>query len=304
MNGLTDHSFGGDWTEIKLAAIEAYSSSFVRAIGQRFDLWYIDPFAGTGTRTVRTKVSAFFDLEPESILEREFPGSAARALNLSPPFHHYRFGDLKPEHARSLRCLVERYPDRDAKVIEGDGNQFIQQEFRRSRWLQSGFQLGGPRAMVFLDPYGLEVQWDTLRALAECRKADVWLLANLSGALRQLAHRYERIDASKQASLAEVFGAADWVSEFYKPAQANDLLGLIDTPPARSATKREVAAFHRCCLQGLFAYVSEPLPLRVKNMEDFFLLYCMSNSPSKRAIDVIHRIASGVIKRYRAGISS
>lgn len=301
---LTDHGFGGDWTEVKLAAIDAYSAGFTRAIGQRFDLWYVDPFAGTGTRTVRTKVSRFFDLEPESIIETEFPGSAARALNLEPPFHHHRFGDINPVHAASLRKLVARYPGRDAQVIEGDGNLFIQEEFRRPFWAQSGFGLGGPRAMVFLDPYGLEVKWETLRALSECGKADVWFLANLSGALRQLARNADRIDASKQASLGEVFGPTDWRAKLYKPPAADDLLGPLDAPASRTADKREVAALHRSCLQDLFAYVSEPLPLRVKNMEDFFLLYCMSNSPSKPALALIDRIASGVIKRYRAGIAS
>lgn len=303
-NNLADHGFGGDWTEVKLAAIEAYSTGFTRAIGQRFDLWYVDPFAGTGTRTIRTKVSSFFDLEPESVVEREFPGSAARALNLEPPFHHYRFGDLNPVHAASLRKLVARYPARDAQVFEGDGNVFIQEEFSRPFWAKSGFGIGGPRAMVFLDPYGLEVKWDTLCALAACGKADVWFLANLSGALRQLARNSDRIDASKQASLAEVFGPTDWRAKLYKPPPAGDLLGLMDGPQSRTADKREVAALHRQCLQGLFAYVSEPLPLRVKNMEDFFLLYCMSNSPSPPALALIDRIAKGVIKRYRAGIAS
>lgn len=300
---LTDHSFGGDWTEVKLAALEAYSVGFIQSIQQRFDLWYFDPFAGTGTRKVRTKIGAFFDLEPASVIEQEFPGSAARALSLQPPFHHYRFGDIKSNHAASLRRLVERYPDRDASVFEGDGNQFIQEEFAKPFWTRTGFGLGGPRALVFLDPYGLAVQWDTLRALAACGKADVWFLANLSGSLRQLAHRYEKIDASKQASLAEVFGTSDWVSEFYKPPATDNLLGLIEGPAGRTATKAEVAAFHRQCLQKLFRYVSEPLSLRVGTMDDFFLLYCMSNSPSPQAIGLIHRLSSGVIKRYRAGIS-
>lgn len=289
---------------MKLAALEAYSAGFIQSIGDKFDLWYFDPFAGTGKRTVRTKVSAFFNLEPESVIEQEFPGSAARALSLNPPFHHYRFVDVKPDHARSLEELVSRYPTRDALAVEGDGNKFIQQEFRKPLWTRSGFRFGGPRALVFLDPYGLAVEWETLRTLAACGKADVWFLANLSGSLRQLAHRYEKIDAGKQAMLAEVFGTSEWVSEFYKPPPTDNLLGLIDGPSGRTANKIEIAAFHRRCLQGLFRYVSEPLPLRVGTMDDFFLLYCMSNSPSPQALSLIDRIATGVIKRYRAGISS
>lgn len=45
-------SFGGDWTERKLAIVREYLGRYTLALkDQPFELWYIDAFAGTGTWT-------------------------------------------------------------------------------------------------------------------------------------------------------------------------------------------------------------------------------------------------------------
>jgi three-Cys-motif partner protein len=296
---LTRHEFGGDWTEVKLAAIEAYSRFFTSAIGRKFDLWYVDPFAGTGSRTEVEKIGAFFDLEPATEIERQFPGSAARALGVAPPFHHYRFGDADPNKAAALEELVARYPGRDAMVIAGDANSFIQRSFRQPFWTRDNFEEGTPRALVFLDPYGMEVQWDTLRALARCQKADVWFLANLGGAVRQLAHDQTKIDDAKRRSLNQYFGSETWEADLYQTKEEDGLLGLMEGPVKR-ATKEQIAAYHRQRLQTIFTgYVSEPLPLQVGSSSDYFLLYCMSNNPWPNARGLIQRGANWVINQYK-----
>ena len=53
---MTDHEFGGQHTEIKLSIVEGYLKSYATALRPKFkELWYIDAFAGTGARTVRTE---------------------------------------------------------------------------------------------------------------------------------------------------------------------------------------------------------------------------------------------------------
>jgi len=48
---MTDHTFGGPWTEIKLDAVEYYLKCYTKALKYaHFDLTYIDAFAGTGDR--------------------------------------------------------------------------------------------------------------------------------------------------------------------------------------------------------------------------------------------------------------
>lgn len=294
------HEFGGAWTEIKLAAISAYSRFFTSAIGSKFDLWYVDPFAGTGERVETEVTGGLLDGTPMSEIERRYPGSASRALMLSPPFNHYRFGDTKHSHVAALKELCARFPAKDARVISEDANSFVQREFRSALWTNNDFSTRSPRALVFLDPYGLEVRWETLRCLADCQKADVWFLANLGGAVRQLCRDHSKLDASKRKALGEYFGTADWEDEFYEVQNGTDIFGDLFANTNRKGTKHDVAAFHRQRLETLFeGYVSDPLPLAVGTMEDYFLLYCMSNNPHPKARALIKKGADWVINAYK-----
>jgi three-Cys-motif partner protein len=297
------HRFGGVWTEVKLAAISAYSQFFTTAIGGRFDLWYVDPFAGTGERTAVEQEGGLFEGAPLSEVEKRYPGSAARALELTPPFDHLRFGDANPSHVRALQELVALYPNRDAKVFREDANSFIQQGFAHDYWLRADtikrpYGSAPPRALVFLDPYGMEVQWKTLEVLASCEKADVWFLANLKAAVQQLCHKHSRLDASKRRALGEYFGTGEWEQKFYTPATTEDMFGMMMGSGERTATKQDVALFHRSCLEGLFRYVSAPLQLAVGAHDDYFLLYCMSNNPSAAARALIKKGADHVVSKY------
>lgn len=293
------HKFGGSWTELKLAAISAYSRFFTGAIRSRFDLWYVDPFAGTGERVETEDSGGLLDGTPLTEIEKTYPGSASRALTVYPPFDHYRFGDAKQSHVMALRELCAEYPSKDAVVIGEDANTYIQREFGSDQWTQNDFSSGTPRALVFLDPYGFEVRWETLECLAACQKADVWFLANLGGVVRQVCHDHSKLDSSKRNALSRYFGTQDWENEFYEMKEEADIFGELFARTDRTATKEDVAAYHRRRLETLFTgYVSDPLPLAVGTMDDYFLLYCMSNNPSPKARALIKKGADWVIKKY------
>ncbi|HEX8214329.1 MAG TPA: three-Cys-motif partner protein TcmP [Allosphingosinicella sp.] len=296
----TEHRFGGVWTEVKLAAISAYSKFFTGAIGGKFDLWYIDPFAGTGSRISAEETGGLFEGGPISTIERQYPGSAARALSIEPPFDHLRFGDTKKSHIKALEELVALHPGRDAKVIPDDANTFVQFMFGHPYWTDPKGRGRGSRALVFLDPYGLEVKWRTLEVLAASERADVWFLANLKAAVQQLSRDHRKLDADKRRALGEYFGTDTWEAEFYQETDdGGGLLGMMETQKRRGATKQDVAAFHRKQLCKLFSYVSEPLPLAVGSMDDYFLLYCMSNNKSPAARALIKKGADWVIQKYK-----
>ena len=66
---MVDHEFGGQHTELKLSIVESYLKAFTTALRSRFqELWYIDAFAGTGSRTTRT-VSRGSELLEERMVE-------------------------------------------------------------------------------------------------------------------------------------------------------------------------------------------------------------------------------------------
>ena len=89
------HPFGGNWTEVKLDAVFDYCHFFNKVlVGQPtpnspFQRWYIDAFAGSGTRTVRQQTGGLFDGEQIQVVETDVPGSATRALAVNPSFDRF-----------------------------------------------------------------------------------------------------------------------------------------------------------------------------------------------------------------------
>jgi three-Cys-motif partner protein len=156
------------------------------------------------------------------------------------------------------------------------------------------------RAIIFLDPYGISVDFSTLRLIAETERADVWYLVNLKGVVQQLAHNHARLDAAKRQSLTGFFGEPDWEKSFYEfQESATDLFsGITTTTGERNVRREDVAAFYRRRLDSIFKYVSAPLGLTVGTQQDYFQFYCMSNNPSVKARALIKKGAEAVIRKH------
>lgn len=187
-----DHEFGAQHTELKLSIVEGYLKAFTRALQPYFEQpWYIDAFAGTGSRTVRVEAREgdLFDAPaPERVEQRR--GSAQIAIDVEPKFDRLVFMDTKAAHCAALRELADRHQDRDIAVVEGDANRAIQSEIAWDGWKRT-------RAVMFLDPYGMDVEWATLKATAATKAIDVWFLFSLSGLYRQATRRSSDIDPTK-----------------------------------------------------------------------------------------------------------
>lgn len=300
MHEADRHEFGGPWTEVKLDAIGEYSKFFTVALrNQDFELWYIDAFAGTGSRTAKHETGGLLEGGPIGVREEILAGSARRAIEVQPIFHHLVLMDRRPSHYRALCALAAEHPSRDIRVLKGDANDKIHEVISAPPW-RSHPRAWAQRALVFLDPYGMTVRWPTLEALAATKRADVWYLVNLKGVVQQLAHDHAALDEVKRRSLSEFFGTPKWEGEFYKFSEGNSDLFSAMCPERgqRAATKEDVAGYYRQRLGTLFGYVSTPLSLRVKAQDDYFQLYCMSNNESEKARALIARGAEAVIAKH------
>ena len=290
------HRFGGVWTEIKLKALTDYLGFYQNALkNQNFETWYIDAFAGTGDRHAELKQGGIFENSPIEHVERILDGSARKALKIDPPFSHYWFAEQHRGRARQLENLKAEWPY-DIQVHAGEANAELRKLFSSKPWT-GGYAAGRQRGVVFLDPYGMSVDWETLEILADTKRVDVWYLFPRAAVIHQLANDIKGIDAGKRRALARIFGCDDWEDRFYQaqPAQGS-LFGEPATEDSiRMADSNEIAAFARERFGGIFAYVSDPIPLLI-NGREFFELYCFSNNPP--AIDLIKRGVDHVVKKY------
>lgn len=296
MKTVPKHEFGGPWTEVKLDAISEYLDFYQNALkNSGFETWYVDAFAGTGERHQKTLKGSIFDNVPIEEVEETLAGSAKRALAINPPFAHYWFSEQRPTRRKALEKLRDKY-SADIIVNQGDANDQLRALFSSSPW-SNHVDSWKQRAVVFLDPYGMSVTYDTLKMLAETKRADVWYLFPRKAVIQQLANRASGMDDDKRASLIRIFGCDDWIDRFYRaqPPQGSLFEESVTQESTRTATGHEIAAFARERFGKIFAYASSPIPLLVHG-RDFFELYCFSNNPP--AIDLIKKGVGHVLKKY------
>lgn len=302
---LAEHPFGGAWTELKLRAIGDYLSFYTRALQYRpssetpFQKWYIDAFAGSGERTEERTVGGLLEGEPTRKERFQLEGSARRALKVEPPFQHYVFIEADQKRFQAIERLKHEYFAKDIRPLRGDANIELQRLFASSPWIKGSPQSSLQRAVVFLDPYGMNVRWDTLKLLAATRRVDVWYLFPLHAALRQLAHKHGAVDETKRAALTEVFGTPDWEEEFYREAhEERDLFDAGGSTRERIADPDKVESYARRRLQSIFTFVSEPIPLLARRGLRAFSLFLASGNSSPQAIDLIKRGVAAQVKKY------
>jgi three-Cys-motif partner protein len=291
-----DHEFGGQHTELKLSIIESYLRAYTKALQNKFEqLWYIDAFAGTGTRTVRVegRDGGIFE-EPVAEHVEQRRGSAQIAIDVRPNFHRMIFIESNPRYCTALRELAARHSDRDIVVVEDEANRSIQSAARWGGWRTT-------RAVLFLDPYGMEVEWSTLQAVAATQAIDVWFLFPLAGLYRQATRNLSDIDVHKRAALTRMFGSNAWEAELYREESRTDLFGAASSERRRLASVEGLEAYVKMRLETIFAKVLKPLPLPIdKKPQRFSLFLCISNRDA-RAIGLATRIGNHILN---AGISS
>lgn len=298
MAGLGDHEFGSGLTELKLSIIAEYLQRYNTALSKQgfFERWYFDAFAGTGERTVRLSGSSgdLLNSEVEERIERR-RGSARIALDTSPEFHRCIFIEQKKRHAEALTalCAEDVYSSRKAFVVRGDANRAIQDHIHAVNWKKT-------RAVMFLDPYGMNVEWQTLEAIRRTEAIDLWYLVSLSGLYRQATHKGSALDDKKRAALTRMLGTSGWETAWYEEDRQGDLISMMAPEETRrTAGLDRIEAFVLERLRGLFPTVLEPLRLRNdRNAPMFSLFFAMSN-PSPAAAKVATPIARHILTQAR-----
>jgi three-Cys-motif partner protein len=197
---MNKHSFGGNWTVEKLNILSEYLDFYITALkNQTFKKIYIDAFAGTGYINIGDEAE---------VIE----GSVKLALKVTNPFDKYIFIEKNNDYAKELSNMVNNeFPHALHRVCikNEDCNTALKDICEKTDWRKN-------RALMFLDPYATELEWETLKIIAATRAIDVWYLFPLSAANRMLK-KDGRIQESWRDKLNKIFGDDGWFEEFYKP---------------------------------------------------------------------------------------
>lgn len=295
---MAKQNFGGDWTEDKLRRVAEYLRRYNVALkNQPFRREYIDAFAGTGYREIRDTEGPggllFSELaEPE--VQEFLDGSARKALNVEPGFDCFTFIESDPEKVRELEKLRDEFQGKNIRIECGDANDRVQ-AICRENWYNR-------RAVLFLDPFGMQVSWQTLEAVARTKCIDVWLLFPLGVAINRLLKKDGNISESWLQRLDFVFGDRSWRDEFYKvkesPKAAQQSLFDMDPEPDYpwKADFTVIEEYFGARLRRIFAGVAKN-PVRLRNTKNIplYLLFFMAGNESGTPIAV--RIAEHIMSQ-------
>ena len=154
----------GPWAQDKYRYVGMYAELF--ATGMK-NSWprraYLDLFAGPGYSRLRASGSVVL-------------GSPMIALKLPDPFDAYLFAEESPEALDTLRTRVTRLGvNPSVTYIPGDANAAV----NRILEVMASPTMKGALSFCFLDPYKLNIHFETVRRIAEGRPVDFLILLAL-----------------------------------------------------------------------------------------------------------------------------
>jgi three-Cys-motif partner protein len=297
-----EHRFGGDWTTRKLDVLAGYLQSYTKALKNQptpqrpFRKLFVDAFAGTGYREARRDGAGssqdvlFPDLveqEPQSLLD----GSARIALKTEPPFDRYVFIERSAERCARLEALKSDFLHLAERIAirHGDANAEI-------RDLCSG-DWRSQRAVIFLDPYGMQVEWATIETIARTKAIDLWILFPFGIGVNRLLTRSGNIPEPWRRRLNLLLGTEDWYNAFYHVTTTPTLFGA-DEQRLVKAQMETIGKYFNDRLKAIFAGVAVE-PGVVKNSTNnplYLLCFAVGNERGK---DIALRIANHLLKEVR-----
>lgn len=275
----------GPWAKEKLEALHQYLN-FYTTVLKKQGHWlrgtiFVDAFAGPGLSPVRMKATAgatrglLFESEQPDDAEIEYlKGSPRVALDITNPFSAYLFVERDPKRAAELSKLKSDYGNsRTISIEEGDANAAL------LRWLASGIDWQHHRAVVFLDPFGMQVPWTTIEALGRTKAIEVIINFPLGMAIQRLMTKSGEIPEGWQISLDSFFGSPDWRTLAYE--DGNDLFG----PKKRKARDAgaKLLQWYRARLAKIFGHVSTAR--LIKNTRGNPLYYLVWAGPNKKGLE-------------------
>lgn len=287
--------FGGDWTEQKLECVRKYLQAYTKIMSkQPFRFAYIDAFAGTGYRETESDEDPnelmFPDLVSSEVVSFH-DGSARNALEVKPSFMKYVFIEKNINRYAELQelkkefSLKAEFSEDMIECVHGDANEYLENLCQKS-WKNH-------RALVFLDPYGMQVEWKTLESIANTQAIDLWILFPI-GTVNRLLKKNGEIQPSLRTRLDSCFGEPDWYAVFYQLAKQ---ISFFDEEQWQKmgdifATIEEYFIER---LQGVFKGVAtNPLILRnSKNVPLYLLCFAAGN---QRGAPIAVKIAQDILE--------
>ena len=288
-------SFGGNWTESKLDAFAKYVNAYLTIMNKyrdwySWELIYFDGFAGSGNRNTTNETSELLNdlFKEESINIQDlnvYHGAAERVLKIiQRGFDYYYFIEKDIDSVRSLKEKLSIYniPQRRLEFRCDDANSqlilFAEAMKRNPK----------RKALVLLDPFGMQVEWNVIKQLEETN-TDLWILIPTGVIVNRLLCKNGTLQYPEK--LTSFFGLdEDYLRNFfYKKEIEQTIFGEIETINKVSKPIQKIAELYIQQLKSIFPYVTEK-PLVLYNSKNNPIFHFAFASNNKNAVKIAKSI--------------
>jgi len=284
-------SFGGNWTEQKLNAFIKYVKAYLTIMNKyKWKTIYFDGFAGPGKRVVYQTDDAYL---PNLSGEKEelfvYEGSVSRILRLENPFlfDWYYFVDTNKNYISSLEEIRKKISHIDQeRIIIREDNCNSQLE-KLANGLKSNSNYA---ALLFLDPYGMQIDWNSIYKLKDTR-SDVWILIPSGVGVNRLLDKKKRLEHKDK--LEKFFGLSidEIEKKFYISSNEDTLFGKREATNKIENPIDQIVEIYIKQMKSVWSYVTEK-PLVLMNSQNnpiFHFLFASNNKIGlKIASDIIY----------------
>jgi three-Cys-motif partner protein len=246
---------GSSWTVAKLDAIATYLRTYtiagLRTPGRK---GYIDAFVGANYCEMFDELVPgaspsllmpdLASSEPRALLD----GMTRMALETNPAFHAYIFLDRSPQRATVIEDLQREL------------SNFLSDDALRSRPARVEIEAlcsmawKDRRAVMFLDPFGMDVDWEIIEAIARTGSIDLWLLYPLGLGVARLAGQLDGKVERWRRHLDRFLDTNAWYDDLLAAKPEPQLFQ--DDESCATARARVLAKHFECRLQSIFPVVA------------------------------------------------
>jgi len=233
---------------------------------------YFDGFAGSGI------------IETDEIIK----GTALRILDIKDPkpFDLYYFVELDEEHQKELEKRVQdNYFGSNAHVVRADCNDKL---VRMANFLKDNKNY---RALAFIDPYGMSVNWNSIQEL-QGLGIDLWILVSTGIGIGRLLKNNVDISEAWINKVEKFLGLSkeEIMNHFYKRQEINTLFGMESVIEKERDAVTKAGELYKSRLNTVFKFVSESFVMR--NTKNSIMYHFMMATNNPKAL----KIANDVIK--------
>ena len=292
----------GPWAREKLECLRKYLHAYTTILSNQKrwlkGYFYIDAFAGPGTLKIRQQQTD--DPGQKLLLEvsdhgrqdadkaEYISGSPGVALELEKPFTDYVFIEVDSQRLKQLKGLEEKYEGSKRRIHlrKEDCNDYLRGLLKKIQWEKW-------RGVIFLDPFGMQVPWETIAEIGKTKAIEIFINFPVGMAIQRLLKRSGRFTSKERNKLDQYFGTSEWYDLLYENEQ--DLFGENITKIQKSGDV--LVKWYRQRLNEVFPYVSTAREIQSPNGRPLY--YLIFAGPNKTGAKIANDVLQQGARRVR-----